>query len=396
VDGREIWSRHLGRTDSISHGFDILALDLTETSAVDFLVVAGPDSPRVRMTAVLQIVPEPYASRWRADWPSGFPVVNEAERKIQREQGQQVLHWFQARVTEIDRKDKTIRATTMESYAPRDANGKEGASGERTFMFYDAEGRFINHRHSPGKWQLSGHGRSVLCKEIRRHGIPDALRPGDYVVGTIRTGSALRSVDCSAMRFEDVNIWSSPGMATYEGGGAGGNMYLRVRATRRPRTNRLHAFGADVFHLAAADRGPVLDRCESAYGADDNLNIHGRFGRIVRRADGRRYYMEATYEIGDTLEFRDQTSVGLRRDLLVRPPERRPPQPVAALRLATGARARRERLAPDAGQPVPGRARRWQALVGLRQPAQRGRARRLRARGHHDGSAEVLPSGNSV
>lgn len=389
VDGKEIWSRRLGREDSIRHGLDILALDLTEESAVDFLVVAGPDSPRVQVAAGFQIIPEPHTSRWRADLPSGFPEVTEAERKIQRQKGQQVFQqirgasesgrrrllippgdyrfhanwsrestlsnladleiiahgatfwfepphihallfkscrnvtvrgltidftsppWFQARVTSIDRNGKTLRAALMKGYEPRNADGKEETSGERTFMFYDAEGRFINHRHSPGKWLLIDDGRSVLCKEVRRHGIPKALRPGDYVVGAIRTGAALRSVDCSGMRFEDIRIWSSPGMAVYEGGGAGGNTYLRVRATRRPRTNRLHAFGADVFHMAAADRGPVLDRCESAYGADDNLNIHGRFGRVVRRADDRRYYMEGAYEVGDTLEFRDQTSVEL-------------------------------------------------------------------------------------
>lgn len=386
VDGREIWSRDLGRTDSIRHGFDILALDLTEASTVDFLVLAASDSPRVQVTAAFQIVPEPYASRWCADLPTRFPKFTEAEKEALREKGQQVLQqirkasadglgrtvippgdylfharwsqastlkdladleivadgatfwfeppmvhgllfencrnvivrgleidftipsWFQARITDIDRENKTIRAALTEGYEPRNAKGKEDTEGNRAFMFYDADGRFINHRHTPGKWQLSEDGASVLCHP-GRHGIPDALEPGHYLVGTIRTGAALRSKKCSGMRFEDVNVWSSPGMAVYEGGGEGGHIYRRVRATRRPHTNRLQAFGADVFHLAATDRGPVLDRCESAFAADDNINIHGSFGRIVRRVNDRRYYMEGAYEVGDTLEFRDQTSV---------------------------------------------------------------------------------------
>jgi hypothetical protein len=113
------------------------------------------------------------------------------------------------------------------------------------------------------------------------------------------------------MRFENVNIWSSPGIAVNERGGAGGHIYNRVRATRRPHTNRLHAFGADVFHLAGTDRGPTLDRCESAYGADDNLNIHGSFGRVVKRLDELRYFVQGAYEVGDTIEFRDWKSVEL-------------------------------------------------------------------------------------
>ena len=113
------------------------------------------------------------------------------------------------------------------------------------------------------------------------------------------------------MRFEDINVWSSPGIAVNEGGGEGGNVYRRVRATRRPHTNRLHAFGADVFHLAGTDRGPTLDRCEAAYSGDDILNIHGSFGRVVQRADQRRYYLQGAYEVGDTVEFRDAKSVAL-------------------------------------------------------------------------------------
>lgn len=219
--------------------------------------------------------------------------------------------WFQARVTGVDQAAKTIHAEIMPGYQPRDAGGKAETAGGRTFMFYDKEGKFINHRHSPGAWQLTADGKGVLCRDLALSGIPATLKPGDHVVGTIRTGAALRSANCAGMRFEDVKIWSSPGMAVNEGGGPGGNIYRRVRATRRPHTNRLQAFGADIFHLAGADRGPVLDRCELAYGADDNLNIHGSFGRVVQRVDARRYHLEGAYAAGDTIEFRDQRSVDL-------------------------------------------------------------------------------------
>lgn len=139
--------------------------------------------------------------------------------------------WFQARVTEVDRTAKTIRATIMAGYEPRNGNGEVAVGGKRALMFYDADGRFINHRHSPGTWQLTEDGKTVVCRDIGLSGIPGTLNAGDYVVGTIRTGAALRSVNCAGMRFEDVNIWSIPGMAVNEGGGEGGHVYLRVRAT---------------------------------------------------------------------------------------------------------------------------------------------------------------------
>lgn len=219
--------------------------------------------------------------------------------------------WFQARVFRIDRGTGTLKTTLMPGYEPRDADGAPESQGRRTLMFYDALGRFINHRHSPAAWRTGTTPGTLVCHDIGGSGIPAALKPGDYVVGTIRTGAALRSVGCAAMSFEDLRIWSSPGMAVYEGGGEGGNTYRRVRATRRPHSNRLQAFGADILHLAGTDRGPLLERCEAAYGADDNLNIHGSFGRVVDTLDAVTHHMEGAYAADDTLEFRDPASLDL-------------------------------------------------------------------------------------
>ena len=219
--------------------------------------------------------------------------------------------WFQARVTRVDRDTGTIEATLMPGYEPRDADGAPESQGKRTLMFYDALGHFIHHRHSPASWRSGESPGTLVCHDIGGSGIPAALQPGDHLAGTIRTGAALRSVSCAAMRFEDLRIWSSPGMAVYEGGGEGGNVYHRVRATRRPHSNRLQAFGADIFHLAGADRGPTLVRCEAAYGADDNLNIHGSFGRVVQTIDPHTHHLEGAYAVGDALEFRDPGTLDL-------------------------------------------------------------------------------------
>lgn len=219
--------------------------------------------------------------------------------------------WFQAQVTSVDHEAGTITATVMPGYEPRSPDGKPESTGNRALMFYDPAGGFINHRHSPGEWSLDADGKTIRIGKIGRSGIPSKLKSGDYVVGTLRTGAALRSIGCGGMCFRNVNIWSSPGMAVYEGGGKGGTIYHTVRATRRPHTNRLHAFGADIFHLAGTDRGPVLDRCELAYGADDNLNIHGQFGRVVARETGNRYFLEGSYATGDVVEFRHERTLEL-------------------------------------------------------------------------------------
>ena len=388
ADGERIWSRELGSGDSIRHSFDIVACDLTQGSALEIVVSADREAQPVQVETTLQVIREPFVSRWRADLPSGFPAFTEQEKEVLRTKGQDILReirdasaqgharviippgeylfhacwsrastlrdlanleivadgvtfwfepelvhgllfencrnvtvrgltidftipcWLQARVTDVDRENKTVRGTLMDGYPPRNAKGELESEGNRAFMFYDENGNFINHRHTPGRWQLTEDGASVVCQP-GRHGVPAALQTGHYLVGTIRTGAALRSVGCAGMRYEDINIWSSPGIAVNEKGGEGGHVYRRVRATRRPFTNRLHAFGADVFHLAGTDRGPTLDRCESAYSADDNLNIHGSFGRAVQRVDDCHYYMQGSYEVGDTIEFRDMNSVAL-------------------------------------------------------------------------------------
>lgn len=405
---RLLWERKLAADDALPHAFDILALDLTEKSTVEFRVVGGRDASRVEVRAAWQVVAEPFASRWSPRLPTGYPEFAEQRKQALREKGQRILKsireasaagkkriiippggylfhanwsrastlagltgleieargvtfwfeppmvhgllfencrdvtlrgltidfalpcWFQARVTEVNRQANTLRATLMPGYEPRNANGEPERSGSRALMFYDPGGGFINHRHTPAKWELID-GGAVLCKEIGRSGIPATLKPGDYVVGTIRTGAALRSKNCAGMRFEDINVFSSPGIAVWEGGGEGGNVYHRVRCTRRPHTNRLQAFGADVYHLVGADRGPVLDRCEAAYGADDTLNIHGNFGRVVQRVNDRRYYLQGVYEVGDTIEFRDQRSVdlvGIAKAVAVTPTPNGPAVPV--------------------------------------------------------------------
>ena len=250
ADGKSIWKRSLREGDSIPHACDILVCDLAAGSTVDLVVAADKGSPAVAVSAGLQVVPEPFVSRWRVDLPTGYPNFSEQESTALRQKGQDILRdireaskagqaeivippgdylfharwsqastlkgladleiraegvtfwfeppmihgllfedcrnvtlrgltidftlpcWFQARVLEVDRDRNTIRAALTPGYEPRDAQGEAETAGERAFMFYDDRGRFINHRHTPGKWGLSEEEDVVLCRDFERSGIP--------------------------------------------------------------------------------------------------------------------------------------------------------------------------------------------------------------------------------
>lgn len=242
--------------------------------------------------------------------------------------------WYQAQVVSIDKPDKAVFAELVPGYAPVNFKGEPESSGERAIMFYRKDGEFINHRHTPSRWKLLEDGKTLHCL-LDRFGIPDDLEAGDYLVGSLRMGMALGSVGCANMKFEGVNIFSSPGCALWEGGSfsglpehlsdykpecgnefpeistTGANLYDKVRATRKPGTNRLHAFGADIFHMAGSDRGPVIDACELAYGSDDTLNIHGNFGRVIHKTNKTHVHLQGEYVAGDMLEFWEGSSLEL-------------------------------------------------------------------------------------
>ncbi len=134
---------------------------------------------------------------------------------------------------------------------------------------------------------------------------------GDYLIIPIRTGQCIRVFDSSNMLFQDVNIWSSPGMGITEGRG-GANVYRRIKITRRPNTNRLHCTGADGMHMVSTDKGALIEDCEIAYLGDDIINFHGFFSWVSRRDNARSFRVIATYdpfEVGQKIDFWDRETV---------------------------------------------------------------------------------------
>ena len=89
-------------------------------------------------------------------------------------------------------------------------------------------------------------------------------------------------------------------------------MYRRMKLTRRPGTNRLHALGADGMHMTTSTKGPLIEDCEIAYNADDLINIHGFFGWVSRRDNARTFRVIASanpFQTGKPIKFWDRGTV---------------------------------------------------------------------------------------
>jgi hypothetical protein len=205
----------------------------------------------------------------------------------------------QGQVTAINSTNSTVDVQVMSGY-PMPTNET------RAIIFYHSDGSFILRGYTPGTITVLG-GQGIRV-QVDLAGVS----VGDYLVAPIRTGVALQVNNCGGMLFQDVNIWASGGMALKEQDGGGGNVYRRVTATRRPATNRLHAFGADGFHMSSTRVGPTVDECEIAYTSDDIINVHGYFGWVSSRTNGRHFRVLGTffpYSAGQQIQFWDNPNI---------------------------------------------------------------------------------------
>jgi hypothetical protein len=216
------------------------------------------------------------------------------------------LPFFQGQIVAIDPATNTVTAMLMPGYETTDQNGLLAATnGHRTVSYYRPDGSYVRNGIIGCTWSRRPNSNLVDITAPS-----PGVQVGDYLACVIRTGQELRSIGCGGMVYEDVNIYAGGGMAVLDSAGPGGTIYRRVRCTRRPGTNRLHAFGADGWHIAGDDKGAVLDRCEGAYFADDEVNLHGVFNQIVKKLAPDHYLLSSTYgrqigtfSPGQTLNF---------------------------------------------------------------------------------------------
>jgi hypothetical protein len=371
VNGVEHWSYPLASNDTVPHCFDILLLDVPANAAIDMVLIPSSMENDGAVTWETQIVPEPCTA-WSPNLPIGptfTPEQKEAQRAAGAALLQQIqsaasknspsfiippgdyrfsadwniyphlknirnmiitakgvtfwfdppdvfglefddcrnvtvtgltldydpLPFFQARITAIDPAAGTVTGEIMRGYTPTET------SGNRTVFYYRPDGSFI--RNGVIQCQWSRDGDNVVVKAPA-----PGVKVGDYMACPIRTGQTLRVIGCGGMTFKDCNLYSGGGMGVMDADGPGGDVFIRVRCTRRPGTNRLQAFGADGFHFSVLGRGPVLDECEAAYLADDEINVHGRFGSVVKRLGPNRYIIageDSPFVPGGRLSFWD-------------------------------------------------------------------------------------------
>ncbi len=371
VNGEERWSYPLAPNDTIPHCFDILLLDTPTNANIDMVLFPSSADNDSAVTWTTQVVPEPCTA-WNPDLPIGptfTPEQKEAQRAAGTALLQQIqtaalknspsftippgdyrfsadwnvyphlknirnmvinaknvtfwfdppdvfglefddcrnvtvkgltldydpLPFFQAKITDIDSAKGTVTGDIMPGYAPTET------SGNRTVFYYRPDGSFILNGVIQCQWSRDGDKVDVKAPA-------PGVETGDYMACPIRTGQTLRVIGCGGMTFEDCNLYSGGGMGVMEADGPGGDVFKRVRCTRRPGTNRLQAFGADGFHFSVLGRGPTLDECEAAYLADDEINVHGRFGSVIRKLAPNRYIMageDSPFVQGGRLSFWD-------------------------------------------------------------------------------------------
>lgn len=151
-----------------------------------------------------------------------------------------------------------------------------------TFIVFNPDGSFKLHQHRTCTVVQNAN------KTITLTGNFDIVEIGDYVALPSRTGNMIGMTGCEKIIFKDVNVYASGGMCCYGNGGKGGHEFQNFKATRRPGTNRLYAFGADGFHMNEMESGPIIENSEMAYTADDLINFHGRFGWVCSRNSDRK------------------------------------------------------------------------------------------------------------
>jgi hypothetical protein len=207
------------------------------------------------------------------------------------------IPFCQGKITAIN--GNVARVQIMDGYTYQNASGN-------SVIFYKPDGSFI----------LQGHTVATAVTPLSNNQLDVTVSlagksVGDYLVIPQRTGTALQVRQSSNMVFENINLWSSPGMAIYDYEGDD-NVYRNIKITRRPGTNRLHCTGADGIHLASGKKGALIENCEIAYLSDDIINFHGYFGWVSRRDDARHFRVLASqnpFTIGQELDFWDRGTV---------------------------------------------------------------------------------------
>jgi len=194
----------------------------------------------------------------------------------------------QGRITAIDARKGFVDLQIDEGYStPGDVPG--GVKNAKV-VYFTPGGEFIETRldwverveeQSRGNWRVwprSGWAFRQYETDVK---------PGMVLAIAGRTmRMAFNLKDSDSCTLENITAYASPHMVFTEHFGSGGHIYRNCRVVRRPRTNRMLACNADIFHSIGVKNGPRIEGCEFSYSADDIINIHGLMSLVFDQRGG--------------------------------------------------------------------------------------------------------------
>lgn len=133
-----------------------------------------------------------------------------------------------------------------------------------------------DHYMTP-RWEAVGGRvwRLFTKNEHYRRGL-QLMQPGDAYVHLARghAGAVLMAHGCEGVRFENVVIHASPGLAVGLVGNRGEIAVRGLEVRFAPNTTRLLTTNADGVHCQQNRAGPIIERCYFEGMADDAINIY--------------------------------------------------------------------------------------------------------------------------
>lgn len=148
------------------------------------------------------------------------------------------------------------------------------------------------------------------------------LQVNDPVVLLGRYENAVFSTFCENTRYENINIYSSPGFSIWELYGGGGSTLKNVRIVEGPTPTdalkrRLISSSGDALHFTSLKKGPHIESCEVRNTDDDFINLEGFMFRAFSVANHNEInVLAASYSTdffpGDTLDIYEGESFVLK------------------------------------------------------------------------------------
>jgi len=115
--------------------------------------------------------------------------------------------------------------------------------------------------------------------------------------------NAFVTMQSSHITFEDVTVWSVPGMAFIVTAATRYFRFNRCVVAKRPGTNRNISATTDSMHIGNSGGYAIVENCDFSFAGDDGINIHDNVGLITECLDKRTYMVQTRLNclVGDTI-----------------------------------------------------------------------------------------------